>query len=152
MKNTLYLFSFLLFCLYACNDAGKKSIGESENDVDAARNFINAALEGNYEKAKTYMLPDSINIERMNAIERVKLSPEEKKGLADASINIHEVTNTIKDSVTIVVYSNSFKNNWDTLRVIKQDGQWLVDFNYLFNRDSDTLSVPSREKPDTTIK
>lgn len=152
MKNKLLLFSFLLFCLYACNDAGEESAGKSESDIDAARNFLEAALKGDYEKAKTYMLQDSINLQRMDAIERLRLSDDERKGLGTASINIHEIDNKIKDSVTIVIYSNSFKNNWDTLKVIKHNGQWLVDFNYLFVRDSDSLSVPSPIEKDTISK
>ena len=84
------------------------------------------------------MVPDSISMERMGNIERVHLSAEEKKGLAAASINVHNITRR-NDSTTIVIYSNSFKNNWDTLRAIKLKGQWLVDFNYLFDHDSDTL-------------
>ena len=138
MKKILYLSSFLFFCLGACKNEDKKETPASENDVDAVRNFIQAALEGNYEKAKTFMLSDSINLERMNAIERVNLSLEEKKGLAAASINVHNITRE-NDSTTIVIYSNSFWNNWDTLKAVKWKGEWLVDFNYLFDHDSDTL-------------
>jgi hypothetical protein len=136
MKKILYLSSFL-FCLYACKNEDKNEPA-SENDVDAVRNFIQAALEGNYEKAKTFMIPDSVSMERMGNIERVHLSAEEKKGLATASINVHDITRR-NDSTTIVIYSNSFKNNWDTLRAVKLKGQWLVDFNYLFDHDNDTL-------------
>jgi hypothetical protein len=137
MKKILYLSSFLLFCLYACKNEDKNE-PTSENDVDAVRNFIQAALEGNYEKAKTFMIADSLSMERMSNIERVNLSTEEKKGLASASINVHDIARK-NDSMTIVIYSNSFKNNRDTLRAVKLKGQWLVDFNYLFDHDSDTL-------------
>ena len=84
----------------------------------------------------------------MHAIERVNLSPDEKKGLAAASINIHRVL-PINDTATVVIYSNSFKNNWDTLRVIRESGKWLVDFNYLFDHDSDTtVHYPeTKDKP-----
>jgi hypothetical protein len=141
----------LLVCFYACNDDSRKP-PKSENDVDAARNFIGAALAGDYRLARTYMLPDSINQERMNLIERVSLSPDERKGLAEASINIHKVDKIIKDSVTIVIYSNSYKNNQDTLRVIKKDNEWLVDFNYLFDHDSDSLSASPLIKNDSLPK
>lgn len=140
MKKLIRLTPFLLLCLSACNDAGQNI--KSENDVDAARNFIQAALNGDYQKARGYMLPDPINEQRMDAIERVPLRADEKKGLAEASINIHNV-NKINDTATIVIYSNSFKNDWDTLRVIKQNDQWLVDFNYYFTHDSDSsLALP----------
>ena len=138
MKKIPYLFLFLLFCFVACNNDDKKEPAESETDVNVITSFIQAALEGNYEKAKTFMVSDSISTERMNNIERVNLSAEEKKGLAAASINMHNV-NRLNDSVTIVIYSNSFKNNWDTLRAMKLKGKWLVDFNYLFDHDLDTL-------------
>jgi len=152
MKRTLVSVSFLLFCLYACNDAGKETNNTSENDLDAARNFLQASLKGDYEKAKAYMLQDSINLQRMDAIERMRLSDAERKGLSEASINIHEVINKVKDSVTVCVYSNSFKKNWDTLRVINQNGKWLVDLNYLFAHDSDTLTNNMISKPDTLLK
>jgi Domain of unknown function (DUF4878) len=153
MKKILYPALLLLFFpiaigIAACNN-NKEETPKAESDVDAVRNFIQYALYGDYEKAKTYMLPDSINREQMNAIERVNLSPEEKKGLATASINIHNISR-VNDSVTVVIYSNSFKNNWDTLRAIKQNNEWLVDFNYLFNHDTDTLTKPSINKPDSS--
>ena len=150
MKKIFYLSSFLLFCFYACKNEGKQKTAQSENDVDAVRNFLQSALYGDYEKAKIYMLPDSANEERMNAVKRIKRSPEEQKGLAGASINIHTV-NPVSDSTTIVIYSNSFKNNWDTLKIVKLKGQWLVDFKYLFEHDSDTLINPLN-KNDTINK
>ena len=147
MKKIFYFFSFLL-CFGACNN-GNNETPKAENDVDAIRNFIQFALYGEYEKAKAYMLRDSINKEQMNAIERVNLSPEEKRGLATASIIIHNV-NRLNDSTTIVIYSNSFKNNRDTLRAVRQNGEWLVDFNYLFNHDMDTLTNSSVNQPDSS--
>lgn len=146
MKKILTVSSFLLFCLFACNTEDKNP-AEPESDVNVITNFIQSALYGNYEKARTYMLPDSINQERMNMIERVNLLPEEKKGLAAASINIHNISR-VNDSTTVVIYSNSFKNNRDTLKVVRLKGQWLVDFNYLFDHDTDTVTI----KKDTLNK
>ncbi|HEX6181626.1 MAG TPA: hypothetical protein VFZ47_10300 [Chitinophagaceae bacterium] len=137
----LSLPSFLLFfLLVACESNDRKPGSEPETDIDAARDFIRASLDGNFKKARNYMLNDSANEERMNLIERVNqnLSPDEKKGLAASSINIHNVT-PVNDSATVVIYSNSYKNNWDTLRVLKQQGKWLVDFVYLWEHDKDTL-------------
>ena len=148
MKKTLYLSSLMVFCFISCNNNDKQP-AKAENDVDAIRNFIQFALYGDYDKAKTYMLPDSINKEQMNAIERVNLSPEEKAGLSNASINIHNI-NRVNDSTTVVIYSNSYKNNWDTLKAIKQKGEWLVDFKYLFNHDQDTLIKYPVNKPDSS--
>lgn len=140
MKKILYLSSFLLFYLLSCKNDDKE-VPASENGVDAVRNFVQAALEGNYEKAKTFMVADSVNIDMMNAVERnnQRFSPEEKREYASASLRIQGVNEVIRDSITIVIYSNSYKNNKDTLRALRMNGKWLVDFKYLFNHDSDTL-------------
>ena len=84
----------LLFLLIACESNDRKAGGDPETDIDAARDFIRASLDGNFKKARNYMLNDSANEERMNLIERVNqnLSPDEKKGLSASSINIHSVT------------------------------------------------------------
>ncbi|MET0392545.1 MAG: hypothetical protein ABW019_05365 [Chitinophagaceae bacterium] len=140
MKKSLPLLA-LFFCAVACNNADKQEAGASENDVDAARNFIQAALKSDFRQARTYMLTDSVNEGWMVLAERVNehQSAEEKKRLAAASINIHNVSRPVQDSVTIVIYSNSYKNNRDTLKVVKQHGNWLVDLDYLFTHDRDTV-------------
>ncbi|SDD52810.1 hypothetical protein [Niabella drilacis] len=133
MKRIGFYFLFLLFLLPAClpDKADKDEPGDS--DIDAARDFIQAALRGNFKSAANYMLHDSANDERLDAVARMPRSADEKQGLWDATINIHE-RKLLNDSVSIIVYSNSYyKNNRDTLRVVKKDGAWLVDFKYLFD-------------------
>jgi Domain of unknown function (DUF4878) len=131
---------FLFFLLPACK-SDKRSSGESENDIDAARNFIRAALDGKFEEARTYLLPDSVNTNWMDVAERSyqKIDADTKNGYRSSSIHIHNVTYPVKDSVTVVIYSNSFKNDHDTLKVLKQNGQWLVDLKYLYDHDTDSL-------------
>ena len=125
--------------LIACNNKDRRA-GKSENDIDAARNFIRAALDGKFEEARTYLLPDSINVNWMDVAERSyrKTDDDTKRGYRSSSINIHQVS-PVNDSVTVVIYSNSFKNDHDTLRILKQNGQWLVDLKYLYEHDMDTL-------------
>ncbi|HMR85404.1 MAG TPA: DUF4878 domain-containing protein [Niabella sp.] len=133
MKRLVVLKALAVIFLIACN-AGPES-DKAENDLDAARNFVQAALKGRYDRAADYMLHDSLNDERLDAVSRMQLSSDEKQGLWDASINIHN-RNLINDSTSIIVYSNSFhKDNRDTLKVVKKDGKWLVDFKYLFDHE-----------------
>ncbi len=150
MKKIFYP-GILLLCLAACNSEDRKGSADAENDIDAARNFIQSALNSDYQKARQYMLKDTPNLNQMDAIERMNLSPEEKKGLAEATINIHDVSK-VNDSTTIVIYSNSFKNNRDTLRVKKFQGKWLVDFNYIWTHDQDSLAPPPLLKTDSLQK
>lgn len=124
----------------SCTNHDKPSAAKSEDDLDAARNFIQAALEGKYNEARVYMLQDSSNYKFMDAAERnyQKSDRDTKVGYATASINIHDVQK-ISDSVTVVIFSNSFKHDHDTLKVVKQNQHWLVDLKYLYLHDQDSL-------------
>ncbi len=144
MKNKLLLLSclWLVYFLCACTNDDRKEPGKSENDIDAARNFIRAALDGKFDEAKNYMLPDSANLNYMDVAERnyQKADADTKNGYHGASINIHLV-NPVNDSVSVVIYSNSFKNDHDTLRILKLKDQWLVDLKYLYEHDMDTTII-----------
>jgi hypothetical protein len=144
MKNRLPLFAFLLLqCFfYACGNNDRTATQKPENDIDAARNFIRAALDGKFDEARIYLLPDSTNAQYMNAAERnyQKADSSVKYGYRTSSINVHEVKK-INDSATVVVYSNSFMKNPDTLRVVKTNGMWLVDLAYLYEHDAGNESL-----------
>jgi len=139
MKRNIFLFLFLPFISASCKDK-KSQPAESENNIDAARNFIRAALDGKFDEARTFMLADSVNTNYMDVVERSfqNLEKKIKDGYRASSINIIQVSESIKDSVTVVIYSNSFKNDPDTLKVIKANAQWLVDLKYLYQHDTDT--------------
>ena len=130
--------SFLLFILAACNN-DKTASGKSENDVDAARNFIRSALDGKFSQARQYMLQDTPNLQYLDvAQQNYERAPVPTiNSYKESTINIHQV-NTVNDSTTIVVYSNSFKKDHDTLKVLKVNNQWLVDLKYLYQHDMDT--------------
>jgi hypothetical protein len=142
--------SFLFLFAISCNNQDKQAEPKSENDIDAARNFIRAALDGKFNEAKTFLLTDSSNIEYFDANERnyQRINPDEKRYYREATINIHNVTPE-NDSTTIVIYSNSYKNDHDTLRVLKRKNQWLVDLKYLFEHGRDSLFESGSAKKDT---
>ena len=148
MKYCLsFLSAILTVYLIACNNSGQTS--KAENDIDAARNFIRAALDGKFDIARNYMLQDSSNMQYLDAVERnyVKMDPVTKSNYLSSSITIHLV-NPVNDSTTIVIYSNSFKNDHDTLKVLQTNNSWLVDLKYLFTHGSDT-SNNKLIKPDS---
>ena len=64
-----------------------------------------------------------------------RMSPADKQGYRDASINIHNVE-TVNDSTTIVNYSNSYKKEKADLKVVRLNGAWLVDFKHSFPADT----------------
>ncbi|MBZ4190083.1 DUF4878 domain-containing protein [Niabella beijingensis] len=133
MKRIYLYFLSLLFLLPACLPDKSDKDEPGDSDIDAARNFIQAALKGNFKSAANYMLHDSANDERLDAVARISRTPDEKQGFWDATINIHQ-RKLLNDSASIIVYSNSYyKDKKDTLKVVKKDGAWLVDFKYLFD-------------------
>ena len=126
-------FLFLLFFV-ACNSSDKNETPTSENDVDAARNFIDAALKGHYDEARTLVLQDSANNAWIDLFKRAyqqHMSQADKAGYRQASINIHDVQ-TVNDSTTIIKFSNSYKKQHDSLKVVRRNGTWLVDLAYSF--------------------
>jgi hypothetical protein len=128
----------LLSCgLIACGSDRQSNSNSSDNDIDAARNFIQAALVGDFDRAKVFMVKDSVNNENINAIERLneRQGKEEKEKYQTASIRIHQNRN-VNDSTSIIYYSNSYKNKIDSLKVIRVGGKWLVDFKYIFHTDT----------------
>lgn len=136
MKKIFYCSSLLLVSLFACNSDDRQSTSTtSDNAVDAARNFIQAALVGDFERATKFMVNDSLNHEDLNAIQRLneRLSKEEKDKYQEASIRIHQ-DRKLNDSTRIIYYSNSFRNKQDSLKVIKTNNEWLVDFKFMFHK------------------
>lgn len=127
--------------LIACNNDDKKTGEPSSGLMDATRNFIDAALKGKFDEAKKYMLIDSANVQYLTFAEGrySGLSTEEKEKYTNASIIIESKEDIIKDSIAVVIYKNSYRNNLDTLRIMRLNNQWLVDLKYLYEHDYDTL-------------
>jgi hypothetical protein len=142
MKNTYPVFLFLLFLCASCKNNDKAAVQEEpENSVDAARDFVRSALDGKFREARAYLLEDSVNTNYMDVAERSyqKASQDVKDGYRTSTIYIHKV-DSINDNTSIVIYSNSYKNDHDTLKLLKVNNQWLVDIKYLYEHDRDSLS------------
>lgn len=134
------LWSALL--LTACSN-GKNEQAAAESDLDAARNFIDAALKGDWKVAHRYMLADSVNNQLIDLNEtnyRTHMSAGDKSGYRDATINFYD-SRVANDSTTIVNYANSYKKQKDSLKVVRINGQWLVDLKYSFPQTDTTNYV-----------
>jgi hypothetical protein len=140
MKKALLPFFILVIALAACNDSDRNLSEESGDDINAASNFLRAALDGKFDKVKTYIIHDSLNLQELDASERLyeKMSEEDKKLYRGASVHIHE-RKTIDSTTSIIVYSNTYRNKKDSLRVVKQNDEWLIDFKYIFKHQPDSL-------------
>ncbi len=101
--------------------------------LESGRGFIEASLQGDYDLAQKYLLQDSTNLEYFNGLKdfNSKRSKEEKEGYKDANILVDSATK-LSDSVTIISYSNTYKMKPAKLKMIRRNGEWLVDFKYSF--------------------
>ncbi|HWN89444.1 MAG TPA: hypothetical protein VNM35_10295 [Chitinophagaceae bacterium] len=141
MKRLIQISTLLI--LFACNNSpNEPEVIKPENGMDAAGKFLRAALDGDYKKARTYLVNDSTNNQIIDIYEKDynnSLPPEDKKAYKTASIRFLKETHEVNDSTTIVHYSNSYKNRPDSLKVIKVNGQWFIDLNFTFQP---TDSIP----------
>ena len=134
MKLARLSLLFLLFLSACTNESTENKETTSENDVDAARNFIRAALDGQWKDARRFMLQDSTNTQLLDTYEnnyQLHMNREDKRGYREASITFYD-TRQMSDSVSIISYSNSYKKQKDSLRVVRRNDAWLVDLKYSF--------------------
>lgn len=126
MKIKIALFSFLLICFIAsCSNDYPKP----ENATDAAREFVDAALKGDYKKAYFYLLKDSTNEMMFSTLKDSynKMDGKLRKEYKDASIIVLEMKE-INDSLSnFRYYPSANPKDTTTLRIMKADGVWRVD-------------------------
>jgi hypothetical protein len=133
MKKLILFFFLLLPFFWACSDNETLS-GKPENDVDAARMFIRSALDGRWKDARKLIVEDSANVDDLEVAERnytERMTAMDQRGYREAQITIHD-TRKINDSTTVVIYSNTFKKERDSVKAVIVNGDWLVDLKYSF--------------------
>ena len=121
-----FILSIGVLGLAACSNA--LSFKKAEDAEDAGTEFVRAALDGNYEKASFYLYADSTNKVMFAKWKKdySGMKPEEQQNYRDASIRPIEIKK-INDSVTDYTFTNSYKKDTSTLRIIRVNGEWLVD-------------------------
>ncbi|MBS1654935.1 MAG: hypothetical protein JSU05_08830 [Bacteroidetes bacterium] len=142
MKNKFTVaVSFLLLFLAACkNNDQPASAEKSEDDVNAATDFIQLSLQGKFDQARKYVLPDTLNLQYADIMERgykERLKPEDREASRTASIHTHNI-NKLNDSTTIFEYDNSFEKKDYKLKLVKLNNHWLVDLKYSFQNKPDS--------------
>jgi hypothetical protein len=115
-----------LLLLAACGN--DHSFKKAEDAQDAGREFIRASLDGNYDKASFYLYADTTNKMLLNKWKKDydQLDHEVQKKYRDADIlpiNIQAAN----DSVTSYTYANTYKKDTTTIKVVRINGEWLVD-------------------------
>jgi hypothetical protein len=123
----IFLMVFVLSAVACNSDAGYKKATDAQ---EAAREFIRASLDGNYDKASFYLYKDSQGVNEMLLnkwkTDYSKWSQEDKVGHKEANI-IVITTEKVNDSSLNYVFSNSYKKDTTTIKIVKANGDWLID-------------------------
>lgn len=116
---------------------GNADYKKPDDPLEAGREFIRFALDGDMRRAKIFILPGAANERLFENIEKkyAAESQDEKDNYKDASIIINK-SQSLNDSITIINYSNSFKRENSEIKLIKRNGEWWVDFKYTFTGDT----------------
>lgn len=126
-------FSLVVFILMLCA-CNTYNYNPATTALEGGREFIDACLKGDFEKAAFYMVNDSINNRDLLKIKsdyQLK-SSDDRHSYAASSIIIN-ADEPIDDSTHIINYSNSYDKIARKVKVVNRNGNWLVDFKYTFN-------------------
>jgi hypothetical protein len=131
MKFTLLLSLICCLAISSCNTEKKLP----NTDIEVARGFIKNILESNFKDAETFVLKEETNRQFFDLFKKEfeSKSKSELESFKNADIIINEIS-PINDSVSIINYSNSFKKDkTNKLKMVKINGQWMVDLKYTFS-------------------
>ena len=131
MRATILLTLLVLISTSGC---GPRQTYHKPNDpLEAGRDFIRFALDGNMEQARQFILPGPDNERLFNKIvaDYEKSNDDAKASYKEASIIVNKVEN-LDDSTTIINFANSYKKKNSEIKLVKLNGEWWVDFKYTF--------------------
>ena len=134
MKYLLTIVAVFFIAAVFTNCSNDKHYPKAEDALDAGRQFIDACLKGDFDKAAYYMTNDEKNqsllLEQKRNYETK--GRQEQSEYNDASIIIHEDA-TVNDTTHIINYENSYDKTGRKVKVVLRDGTWQVDFKYTFD-------------------
>jgi hypothetical protein len=117
----------LLFTLLIGCTNTSKSFQPATSPIDAGRNYIEACLQGDFEKAKAYAAANENMQSYTTNNEKTyrTLDKEGRSNFRQASIIILDVTD--QDSLhTLIHYRNSLDNTPHQITIEKTKGNWQV--------------------------
>lgn len=124
---------FFIIMLLSCSSQTYPPV---ENPLDAGRQFADAIFKGNFERAGQLIVPteENKNLLRQRLEENYhRRNNTDRVQMAQASMQIQKVENTVKDSLMLIHFTNAYDGKPAVLKVIKNSGSWLIDLAYTFS-------------------
>jgi hypothetical protein len=131
MIKKLFTLLFASIFLLSCQQQPDFEIASSP--LDGGRYFIESCLQGEFRKAKFYLVSDSTNQGHFEQITKnyYELDKEGRQQLRQASIQINEIS-AIDSSNSVINYQNSFEKVVHKLKVTQTKEGWKVDLKYTY--------------------
>lgn len=131
MIKKLFTLVFASISILSCQQQPDFEIASSP--LDGGRYFIESCLQGEFKKAKFYLLSDSANQGHFEQISKnyYALDKEGRQQLRQASIQINDIS-AIDSSNSVINYQNSFEKVVHKLKVIQTKEGWKVDLKYTY--------------------
>ena len=131
MTKKLFTLLFASIFLLSCQQQPDFEIASSP--LDGGRYFIESCLQGEFRKAKFYLLLDSANQGHFEQISKsyYELDKEGRQQLRQASIQINDIS-AIDSSNSVINYQNSFEKVVHKLKVTQTKEGWKVDLKYTY--------------------
>ncbi|HYF30934.1 MAG TPA: hypothetical protein VD993_07430 [Chitinophagaceae bacterium] len=126
MIKRLLLAACAAALIASCNE--ESGFKKAEDAQDAGREFIRATLDGNYEKAKFYMLKDEDNLWMLDNWKKIydRFPADSVRQFKNANIRPIKIE-ALNDSTTLYTYSNSFTKDTTSVKVVRINKEWVVD-------------------------
>jgi hypothetical protein len=118
----------------ALNSCDTEKKVRPSNAMDTGRAFIRASLDGDFGTAEELILKDSVNTEMFKSFKSFyqRMDEDLRKNYHNSSYEINKFLEE-NDSITIINYSNSYMQKPMDIKVVRQAGQWWVDFKYAYS-------------------
>jgi hypothetical protein len=131
MIKKLFTLLFASIFLLSCQQQPNFEIASSP--LDGGRYFIESCLQGEFRKAKFYLISDSANQGHFEQITNnyYMLDKEGRQQLRQASIQINDIS-AIDSSNSVINYQNSFEKVVHKLKVTQTKEGWKVDLKYTY--------------------
>lgn len=127
LKNTTmkYFMPLLFLLLFSCSD---NEFPKAENALDAAREFLDGTLKGDFRKSAAYLPQDDKHKEALDIIKQKYYSynDQQRQDYRAASLIILK-ERPVTENESVIYYKNSFDGAADSIKVRNMQGAWLVE-------------------------
>ena len=120
-----HLIPLLFLLLFSCSD---NEFPKAENALDAAREFLDGTLKGNFRKSAAYLPQDDKHKDALESIKQKydSYNDQQRQDYRAASLIILK-ERPVAENESVIYYKNSFDGTADSIKVRNTQGTWLVD-------------------------